>query len=100
MPGDGFAFPVRVGSQVDGFGALGGLGELLDGVLLVLWDFVERCEVFGNVDAEPVLGEVPDMAQGGHYVEVLAQYLLDGPGLGGRFYNYEIFSHKGHTWAE
>ena len=63
MPGDGFAFPVGVGCQVDGIGALGGLGELLDGVLLVLWDFVERCEVFGNVDAEPVLGEVTDVAQ-------------------------------------
>ena len=99
MPGNGFAFPVGVGGQVDGVGALGCLGELLDRVLLVFWNFIERCEVLGNVDAEPVLGKVPYVASGSHDVEALAQYLFDGPGLGGRFYNYEFFSHKGYTWA-
>ena len=64
VPGDGFALPVGVGSQVYGFGALGGLGELLDGVLLVLWDFVGRCEVFGNIDAEPGIGGGPGRGPG------------------------------------
>ena len=93
MPGNGLAFAVGVGGEVNGAGALCRLGKVLNGLLLVLRDFIEGLKVVRDVDAEAVLGKVPDVAQGGLDAKVLSQDFLDGPGLGGRFYDYEVCSH-------
>lgn len=88
VPGDGLTFAVGVGCEVYGAGAFSGLGKVLNGFLLVLRDLVKGLKVVGDVDAEAVLGKVPDMAKGSLHAEVLAQDLAYGPGLGGGFHDY------------
>ena len=99
MPGDCLAFAVGVSGEVYGAGALSRFGKVLNGFLLVLRDLIEGLKVVGDVNSEAVLWKVPDVAKGSLYAKVLAQYLADSPGLGGRFYNYEVFSHGVYAGA-
>ena len=84
VPGDGLAFTVRVGGQVDRGGPLGRLLELGKGFRLSF-----NCDVLGreavfHVHPQLAGGQVAKVAHGGAYVVAAPQVLPDGPGLGGR----------------
>ncbi len=52
MPGDGFAFPVRVGRQVDQTGARGGALQIADRVFLRRHHLIGRLVALGDLDAQ------------------------------------------------
>src|SRR5690606_21275833 len=87
--GDGLTFPVRVGREDDLLGGLDFLLQLLDDLALASDGDVAGLEAVLDVDAQLVLGQVPDVAHRGADLEPGAQILADGPGLGRRFDDHE-----------
>ena len=65
MGGDGFAFAVRIGRQIDGVGAAGQLLQLGDHLLLAGNDFVLGGEIIVDIDAETLLGQILNMTERG-----------------------------------
>ena len=108
VPADAFALPVFVRGQQQSLGALEGILELLDHLLLVLRHHVEGLEVVGGVHAQVgpllalvgrrdlagVVGKIPDMAHGGLHAEVLRQVPPDGFGLGRALDNDQGVRHR------
>ena len=84
VPGDRFAFPVGVGSQVDGRSALGRLLEIRQRLGLALDGDVLRLEPALHIHPELAGGQIPNMADGGLHVVAGAQVLTDRLGFGGR----------------
>ena len=65
VPGDGLSLAVLIGSQPDGVCLGGEFLELGHYLLLVRGNHVFRLETMGNIYAELVLFQIPDMADGG-----------------------------------
>ena len=78
MPGDGFAFPVRVGCQIDLVALLRLLLQRRDKLLLVLHFNVVRFEAVFDVHADLALGQVTDVSHGGLDGVAIAQVASDG----------------------
>ncbi len=85
MPGNGLALAVRVRRQIDGGGAFGHLLQLGNNFFFSRDDDVFGGEVAFNVHPKLALGQVLDVAKRGFDLKVLAQVLIDGARLGGRF---------------
>ena len=85
VPGDGFAFAVQVGGEVDFGGVFGGGFEFGDQLFAGVEDGVGGGEGMLDVDVEALLGHVAHMAHGGFHGEAAAEVLVDGLGLGGGF---------------
>ena len=96
VPGDRLAFAVRVGREKDGVGRLDRAPQLLERLLLALEDLVGRRVGVVAVDAQTLLGQVPDVAVGGEDAEVLPEKLLEGLRLGGRLDDDEASGHWRH----
>src|SRR2546430_297303 len=76
MPGDGLAFPVRIGRHVDKAGLLGGLFQLFEDRGLALDHDVARRKAIGHVHSEPAAREVLDVAHRGYHVVAAGQKIL------------------------
>jgi len=84
VPGDGFAFAVRVGREDEGVGVFQGVrdvGNALGGFGIRL---PHHLEIIVRIDRAILRGKVADMPIGGQDLIVLAQVLVDRFGLGGR----------------
>src|SRR4029078_4323362 len=84
VPGDGFAFAVRVGRQIDVVRGQGQLLQLGENLLLAGDDYVFRLEFVVDIDAQRALGQVFDVPERSFDGEALPQIFLDGLGLGRR----------------
>ncbi len=82
VPGDRLTLAVLVGGEVEGVGGLERGLQLGDH--LRLGHLVGEGEVVLHVDAERAGRQVDHVADRGHHLEVGAEVLLDGLGLGGR----------------
>ena len=87
VPGDGFAFAVRVRRQIDVVRGQGQLLQLGENFLLAGNDDVFRLEIVVDIDAQRALGQVFHVAKRCFDNEAFAQILLNGLRLGGRFDN-------------
>jgi hypothetical protein len=88
MPGNGFAFTVRVGGEEE---VLGFLERTRDGfhVLFVALDrLVTHLEVLVGIDSAFLGDEVAHVAIGSKHLEILAEVFLDGFRFRGRFDDY------------
>ena len=85
VPGDGFAFAVRVRRQIDVVRGQGQLLQLGENLLLAGNDDVFRLEFVVDIDAQRALGQVFDVPERSFDGEALPQIFLDGLGLGRRF---------------
>ena len=85
VPADRLALAVGVGGEVDALGLAGELDELGDRLLLAGDDAVLRLVVLRAVDRDALLLEVAHVAVAGRDLEVLAEELPEGGGLGRRF---------------
>ena len=83
MGGDGFAFAVGIGCEIDGVGAAGKLFEMRDYLLFAGNDLVLGGEIIVDIDAETALGQILNMAEGSFYVVTVAKIFLNRLGLGG-----------------
>ena len=90
MPTDGFAFPVRIGRDVNGFFIFCVFFELFDRFEGPANNNVFRREIMLDVHSHPALRQIPDMAHGRHHVEILAQELVDGFSLGGGLHDHQV----------
>ena len=86
--GDGLAFAVRVGGEINGIRRDGQLLQLGDDFLFAGDDDVFGFEVIVDVDAQGALGQIFDVAEGSLDGVALAQIFFDGLRLGGRFDDY------------
>ena len=93
VPADGFALTVGVGGEVEGIGALHRLGDGIEMPAIALDLLVSHGEAGGRVDRALFRYQVADMTVGSEHLEVAAEVLLDGPGLGRRFNDDEILAH-------
>ena len=96
VPADRLALTVGVGGEHEAGRALGRVGDFLEAALLVAVEFPLHRKVGIGIDAAVLGRQVADMAIGGEDLEVLAQILLDGFGLGRRFYDDKL--HDGELW--
>src|SRR5207245_2701640 len=87
-------FAVGVGGQVDGGRVPRRRLQLLDHLLARGQDFVLGLEALLDVDAERLLGQVPDMAHGGLHLEVPPEILVDRLGLRRRLDDHEVLGHE------
>ena len=94
VPGDRLPLAVRVRGQVDGGGALGGLLQLGEGLLLFREGLVGRGEG-PLVHPQGLLGEVAHVSHGGLHRVVRPQELVDGLRLGRRLHDHERSCHGG-----
>ena len=82
MPGDGLAFPVRVGGQDDAVRGLGRLGDLRQPLRGLGVDLPGHGKVLVRTDRSIPGRQVADMAIAGQDLVVRPQVLVDGFGLG------------------
>ncbi len=73
VPGDGFAFAVRVRRQIDVVRGQGQLLQLGENFLLAGNDDVFRLEIVVDIDAQRALGQVFHVAERGFDREALCQ---------------------------
>ena len=95
VPADRLALAVRVGRQEQVVGALGGLGDRVDVLLVLVDDRVRHREAVVGVDRAFLRHQVAHVAVGGEDGEVLAEVLVDRLGLGGRLDDEEVLGHGG-----
>ena len=94
VPADRLAFAVRVGCEEDPVGFLRELHELGDGAFLPRHDLVVGGVVVVTVDRDALLLQVPHVPKAGRDMEVLAEELAKGRGLGGGFDDDEGSRHE------
>ena len=85
MGGDGFAFAIRVRSEVDVVGREGQLLQLGQDFFFSRNDDVLGFEIVFDVDAQAAFGQVFHVAERSVDGEPRTQIFLDGLGLGWRF---------------
>ena len=90
MPGDGFAFAIRVGGEDELVGLFDRVGDFLHDFLRLRVDVPVHLEVFVGLDRAVLGRQVAHMAERGDDLVAAAQVLVDGLGLGGRFDDYDV----------
>ena len=77
VPGDRLAFAVRVGREIDGFGALGLGLQLLDQFAFILDGDILRLKAILDVHAHLALRQIAQMAHRGAYLKARPQVFFD-----------------------
>ncbi len=90
VPADRLALAIRVGRQNEAGRALGRVGNLFEAALLVAIEFPLHRKVVLRLHAAILGRQIADMAIGSEDLVVLAEILLDGLRLGGRFYDDKL----------
>src|SRR5690606_15240207 len=85
VPGDRFAFAVRVGREVQAVGVLQRPGDLGDALLLIREQLVDDAEVFLRAHRAVLLRQIAHVAVARQHAIARAQVLVDAPGLGRGF---------------
>src|SRR5260370_19833384 len=95
VPGDSFAFPVRVGGQDHAPAVLlGRRCQLVDRLAPAFDNLVVRLETVLNLDPHLLSRQVADVAHRGQDVETVTQEPLQSPGLGRRLDDDQTFRHS------
>jgi hypothetical protein len=81
VPGDGFAFAIRVGGEDEAIGVFEGVGDVLDVLAGLGIDLPIHREVLVGLHRTVLGGQVADVAVGGQDLIVRAQILVDCLGL-------------------
>ena len=90
MPGDGLAFAVGVGCQIECVRLLERLDDGFDVFFIALDDLVLHREIMLRVDGAFLGHKIANMTVRGHDIEVLAKVLADRIRLCWRLHNDEI----------
>ena len=90
VPGDRLAFAVRVGREVQRVGFLERARDRLHVLLVLLEDLVAHRELALRVDRAFLRHQIAHVTIRSQHLEVLAEILLDGLRLGGRFDDDEV----------
>ena len=94
VPRNRLALAIKVRGQPHRVGCAGGIGQALELVLAIGQWLVLRGEVVLEVDAQPALGQVPDVPIRGENVVPVTQVPLDRLGLGWRLDDHEVAARR------
>ena len=94
MPGNGFAFAVRVGTEVNFFRGFGGRLEFTDGFDSGFCDLVGGLELVLDIDAESLLRQIANMPHRCFNDVLGAKILVDRLGFRRRLNNDQFFCHN------
>ena len=92
VPGDGFAFSIRVSCQIDGSGSFCSLFQFLDEIRFFFHRDVFRLEIVIQIHAHRALGQIAQMPHAGLDLIIRAKIFSDCLCLGRRFHDYQIGS--------
>ena len=90
MPGNGLAFPVRVGCQIDVLAALGRFFQIGNDRFLALHGDIVGFKIIFKIDAHLAFGQVPQVTHAGLDLILGPQILANGFGLGRRLHDHKI----------
>ena len=93
MPGDRFAFTIRIGREIEGLGAV---ERVNDGADLFFGSGVDRpvhFEIFVRPNRTIFRRQVAHMSIGCQHRVSITEILVDGLGLGGRFNDDDVLWH-------
>ncbi len=90
MPGNGFAFPVRVSRQKQPAAALHGIGDGLHALGRLIIGNIGHGEIIIRQDRTILGRQVAHVAVAGQHNVIVAQILIDGFGLGRGFDDHNI----------
>ncbi len=93
VPGDGLAFPVRVGRQIEGFRFLQAADDAFHMTLVLRQHLVAHRVAVLRIDRAFLGHQVTHVPVRGQDLKVLAQVLLDGFRFRGRFDDDQILCH-------
>jgi hypothetical protein len=87
VPGNGFAFAIRIGGEDERFGALYGLSDVGEAFGCLGIHLPDHLEVLLGIDRPVLGGQVADMTEGGQNFIARTQIFIDGLRLGGRLHD-------------
>ena len=100
MPGDGFAFAIRVGRQNELVGALYRFRDLANDLLGAAVDLPRHLEVLIGRHRAVLRRQVAHVSERGDHLIVASKVFIDGLGLRGRFHDNDVhFELSGLGWA-
>ena len=85
MPGNRFAFPIRVGCEVDVFGFFGSGDDGIDVFGVAFYQLVFHGEILIRIDRAAFGNKVADMSVGREDFKIAAQIFFQGFGFGWGF---------------
>ncbi len=94
VPRDGLPFTVRVGSEIDGIGAFDGCDNFFNGPVGAVAQLPIHGKVVVRTHGAILRGQIADMPERSEDRIVLAQILINGLRLGGRFHDDNFLSHE------
>ena len=94
VPGNGFAFAIGVSGQQQSVGLLQTFDDPIDVLGVALDHVVAHGEVVLGIDRALLGHQIAHMTVRGQDLVVLAEILLDRPGLGRRFHDDEVAAHR------
>ena len=77
MPGNGFAFAVRVSGQIEGVGFFGGGHDGVDVLFALGRHFIFHSEIVLGIDSAVFRHQIAHMAEGGQYFKIAAQVFFN-----------------------
>ena len=90
VPGDRFAFAVRVGGEDELVGIFDGAGDIVQPLRRLGINLPEHAEIVVGIDGTALRRQIAHMAKRGHHLVVLAQIFIDCLRLGRRFHQNKI----------
>ncbi len=103
VPGDGLAFPVRVGRKDHAVGGPNRAADVAHPLGGLRVDFPAHGEIVVRIDRAVLGRQIPHMAERGVDLIVLAQIFVDGLGLGRRLDDHDFHSgnslERAATWS-
>src|SRR5207244_5435384 len=97
MPGNRFAFPIRVRSQVDPFDLPSFSAELLQELFFALDRHVFRRKIMRRINPETMLRQILDVPDGCLHRKASPEIFFNSSGFGGRFNNDQRLRHGSVT---
>jgi hypothetical protein len=94
VPGNGFAFAIRVRCEIERVGFLQGAHDCVDVFLAALDDLVLHREFLVGIHGALLRNEVAHVAVRRHHLEIPAEVFADGFRLCGRFDDDKILGHR------
>src|SRR5262245_31720632 len=94
MPGNRFAFPIRVGREIQFARPAQGPLDLAERLARPVLHLPVHGEIALRLDGAIALLEIADMAVAREYLVARAKILIDGLGLGRGFDDYDIHGHR------
>jgi len=94
MPGNGFAFAVRVGGQINVLGVLRRFFQFIDGFLFRFDDAVRRLEIFFQINTQFAFRQILNMTHRSDGIKIVSEKFFYRFNFCGRLHNHQRICHN------